>query len=203
MNSFHFILGEREDVVDSKGKSVKVKKKKNRVDRGFCFQCWPSKWRKAKIIVRQIRKSLIIWKQSKFPRTKTGFPICPSRSNITWLSKRQAHHRASLHPAHIDALICTVWKNNSCVCLWGQQTAVNETGGQTGQCFTINWENWWYIVFVMIWFNNVFYHLKCNVNTLKFLLRSLFCSYNFWIKWLNNHSYDCGCSMLPSKPVGV
>lgn len=28
MNSFHFILGEGEDVVDSKGKSVKVKKKK-------------------------------------------------------------------------------------------------------------------------------------------------------------------------------
>lgn len=37
MNSFHFILGEGEDVVDSKGKSVKVKKKKTGLIGDFVF----------------------------------------------------------------------------------------------------------------------------------------------------------------------
>lgn len=37
MNSFHFILGEGEDVVDSKGKSVKVKKKKKQGWSGILF----------------------------------------------------------------------------------------------------------------------------------------------------------------------
>lgn len=37
MNSFHFILGEGEDVVDSKGKSVKVNKKKTGLIGDFVF----------------------------------------------------------------------------------------------------------------------------------------------------------------------